>query len=96
MTATRNTIIRDIFAVATITELRDINLALKQRWNELDARVALTFKVGDSVRFNAKRRGVQVGTVKKVNRKTVAVLVGHTTWRVTPSLLTLTEKSAAA
>jgi hypothetical protein len=92
----RNTIIRDIFAVATIDELRDINLALKQRWNELDARVALNFKVGDSVKFNAKRRGSHIGIVKKVNRKTVSVLVGNTTWRVTPSLLAPMHENAAA
>jgi len=92
----RNDIIRDIFAVDTIDDLRDINLALKQRWNELESRGVLNFKVGDSVKFNAKRRGVQTGIVKKVNRKTVSVLVGNATWRVTPSLLTPLHKNKAA
>jgi hypothetical protein len=86
MNATRNTLIRDIFKITTVEDLRDINLALKQRWNELESRGALNFKIGDSVKFNAKRT-VQFGIVKKVNRKTVAVLVGNVTWRVTPSLL---------
>ena len=88
------TIIRDIFAVDSIDDLRDINLAIKQRWSELDAREALNFKIGDSVKFNSRKRGgILTGIVKKVNRKTVAVLVGSVTWRVTPSLLT--HKDAA-
>ena len=95
--AKRNALIRDIFAVDTIDSLRDINQALKQRWNELEARGVLNFKVGDSVKFTARKRGgVQTGIVTKVNRKTVSVLVGHTTWRVTASLLSPLHKNAAA
>ena len=97
MTNPRNNIIRDIFNVATIDDLRDINLAIKQRWSELESRAGLNFKVGDSVKFTSRKRGgVQVGVVTKVNRKTIAVRVGCVTWRVPPTMLSAVRKSAAA
>ena len=93
----RNATIKAIFAVDSIDDLRDINLALKQRWSELESRGVLNFKVGDSVKFTARKRGgVQHGIVTKVNRKTVSVLVRNTTWRVTASLLSPLHKNAAA
>lgn len=44
-------------------------------------------KIGDQVQFDAKTRGLKVGTLIKKNRKTSKVLVGHTTWTVTSTLL---------
>ncbi len=86
--AKRNAIIRDIFAVDNLDALRDLQQAVNQRWSELESRGALNFKVGDSVKFTSRKRGgVQVGIVKKINRKTIAILVGNVTWRVSPSLL---------
>ncbi len=82
-----NTIIREIYGVDTIDGLRDIQRAVNQRRSELESRSALEFKIGDSVKFGTKCRGTQEGIVKKINRKTVAVLVGGITWRVSPSLL---------
>ncbi len=96
MSNSRNTIIRDIFNIASIEDLRDIGLAISQRRNELESRNALNFKIGDSVSFNAKRRGVQVGTIVKINRKTIAVKVGNIVWRVTPSFLSPLHENAAA
>jgi len=93
----RNTIIRDIYSVDSIDTLRDIQLAINQRRGELESRGALNFKIGDSVKFTSnKRGGIQIGIVKKINRKTIAVVVGNVTWRVTPSLLSPLHKSAAA
>ena len=93
----RNDIIRDIFAVDSIEDLRDIQRTITQRRSELESRGALNFKIGDSVKFSSnKRGGIQVGIVKKINRKTIAVAVGNVTWRVTPSLLSPMHKSAAA
>ncbi len=84
----RNALIRDIFNVDTIDSLRDIQKALNQRWTELESRQSLNFKIGDSVKFTSRKRGgVVVGTVKKINRKTIAIVVGNVTWRVSPSLL---------
>ena len=92
----RNATIKAIFAVDSIDDLRDINLALKQRWSELESRGVLNFKVGDSVKFTSRKRGgLQVGIVTKINRKTIAVKVGHVQWRVTPSVLSPLHKSAA-
>ena len=92
----RNATIKAIFAVDSIDDLRDINLALKQRWSELESRGVLNFKVGDSVKFTSRKRGgVQVGIVTKVNRKTIAVKVGNVNWRVTPSVLSPLHKNAA-
>ncbi len=84
-------IIRDIYGVDSIEGLRDIQRAVNQRRNELESRGALNFKVGDSVKFATPKRGSQVGIIKKINRKTIAVLVGNVTWRVTPSFLTLSN-----
>ena len=84
-----NTIICGIYEVNSIEGLRDIQRAVNQRRNELESRGALNFKIGDSVKFATPKRGTQVGIVKKINRKTIAVVVGNVTWRVTPSFLTL-------
>jgi len=93
----RNDIIRDIFAVDSIEDLRDIQRTITQRRSELESRGALNFKIGDSVKFTSRKRGgIQVGRVTKINRKTIAVEVGNVTWRVTPSLLSPLRKSAAA
>jgi len=43
--------------------------------------------VGDEVTFDAKSRGVKVGILIKKNPKTFQVLVGSTTWKVSPTLL---------
>ncbi|MEK0340271.1 MAG: hypothetical protein QQN46_08670 [Nitrosopumilus sp.] len=93
----RNSIISDIYSVDSIECLRSIQLAVNQRRSELESRGALNFKIGDSVKFTSRRHGgIQVGTVKKINRKTIAVVVGNVIWRVTPSLLSPLHKSAAA
>lgn len=43
--------------------------------------------LGDTVTFDAKSRGVKVGILVKKNPKTFQVLVGSTTWKVSPTLL---------
>lgn len=93
----RNAVFNYIYNVDTIDSLRDIQKALNQRWTELESRNALSFKVGDSVKFTSRKRGgVLIGIVKKINRKTIAITVGNVTWRVSPSLLSpLNEKAAA-
>jgi len=47
----------------------------------------ITLKIGDTVSFDAKTRGVKTGTLIKKNTKTFQVLVGSTTWKVSPTLL---------
>ena len=94
----RNSIISDIYSVDSIECLRSIQLAVNQRRSELESRGALNFKIGDSVKFTSRKRGGMTctGIVKKINRKTIAVVVGNVTWRVTPSLLSPLYKSAVA
>ena len=93
----RNATIKSIFAVDSIEDLRDIQKALNQRWTELESRESLNFKVGDSVKFTSRKRGgVQIGIVKKINRKTIAIAVGNVTWRVSPSLLSPLHENASA
>ena len=46
-----------------------------------------SLSVGDTVSFDAKTRGVKTGTLIKKNTKTFQVLVGSTTWKVSPTLL---------
>lgn len=43
--------------------------------------------LGDEVTFDAKSRGIKVGILIKKNPKTFQVLVGSTTWKVSPTLL---------
>lgn len=45
------------------------------------------FKIGDTVTFDAKTRGVKTGILIKKNAKTFQVLVGSVNWKVSPSLL---------
>ena len=69
-------------------ELNQVVEAIKLRRTYLARQKAGTFQVGDTVSFAA--RGMQVvGTVTKVNIKTVAVKQNnaYTTWRVHASLL---------
>ena len=49
--------------------------------------VNIEIKIGDEVEFDAKTRGIKRGVLIKKNRKTSKVLVGHTTWTVTSTLL---------
>ena len=44
-------------------------------------------KIGDQVMFDAKSRGIKHGILVKKNPKTFQVLVGSTTWKVSPTLL---------
>lgn len=69
-------------------ELNQIVEAVKLQRNFLTRQKAVTFRIGDTVSFAA--RGMQVvGTVTKVNIKTIAVKQNNafTTWRVHASLL---------
>jgi hypothetical protein len=85
-----NTIQNVITAIHNMNndELNQVVEAIKLQRTFLARQKAVTFRVGDTVNFAA--RGMQVvGTVTKVNTKTVAVKQNNafTTWRVHASLL---------
>lgn len=93
----QNQLIRAIFAVETLDDLKGINQAARQRWSELESRGILRFRKGMSVKFRSRNGGTIVGLVCRVNRKSVTVRVnGHMTYRVSPSLLSPLHKSETA
>lgn len=76
--------INTLLSQLTADELISVAISAQQRakgktWNEIN--------VGDNVIFDAKTRGVKRGVVIKKNAKTYQVLVGSSTWKVSPVLL---------
>lgn len=77
-----------IFAIDSIAELNEIQNALNVRFRELQRRAAISFRVGDSVKFQSRTGKTISGTVTKVNQKTVSVLASTgNNWKVSGSLL---------
>lgn len=66
----------------SIDELRTANHVIVTRINAASQVAAQGFREGEHVAFEARGR-TQVGTVMKVNQKTVTVLAGIEQWRVT-------------
>ena len=74
--------------VENMDELRCVAEMYRQTSRKIQLLESLQFKKGDKVKFADRRRGTIVeGTVTKVNSKTIVVLAGNTSWRVSPSLL---------
>jgi len=92
---------RDIRRMDSSTELlalaKQVNAAIKMRYNELQRRAAASFGVGTHVEFTDKSGNVVTGRVMKINPKTVHVRSDRTmvTWRVSPSLLRAAKSEAA-
>ena len=92
---------RDILRMDSLTELsalsKQVNAAIKMRYNELQRRKAVSFGVGSRVEFTDKLGNVVTGRILKINPKTVQVRSDRTmvTWRVTPSLLRAAKSEAA-
>lgn len=78
-------------------ELAQVIEAVKLRRTWLSRQTMRQIVVGDTVEFDAGRnRGMQRGRVTKVNRTTLAVLVGgYTTWRVPASLVRKVDNTTA-
>jgi uncharacterized protein YkvS len=68
--------------------IREVKAAHKR----LQKQVTTNLSIGDTVRFDAKTRGIIQGVITKINTKTIVVDAGAMTWKVTPSLV---EKVAA-
>lgn len=84
ITAIRNTNTRD--------ELNQIIDAIKLQQNFLARQSARTFMKGDAVQFTGRGGRTVVGTVVKVNPKTVVVdSPSQGRWKVTASMLTSLE-----
>lgn len=77
-----------IFAIDSIAELNEIQNALNVRFREIQRRAAISFRVGDAVKFQSRTGRTISGTVTKVNQKTVSVkAIDSTNWKVSGSLL---------
>lgn len=96
-----NDICKDILRMDSLAELstlsKQVNMAIKMRYNELQRRKAVSFGVGSRVEFTDKLGNVVTGRILKINPKTVQVQADRTmvTWRVTPSLLRDATSEAA-
>jgi len=65
----------------------DLISVAKMAQQRAQSKVKSELLLGDEVTFDAKSRGVKIGILIKKNPKTFNVLVGSTTWKVSPTLL---------
>ena len=79
-----------IRAIETNEELNQLVVAFKMQRTLLARSATRSLRIGDTVRFDAKTRGVITGKVLKINIKTVQVRCDRTQglWKVTASALT--------
>jgi hypothetical protein len=75
----------------TQEEIKEAWNILRLRHDQIAAMTARGFQIGDKVQFKDKNGGDHVGTVTKINRKTVGVRQEHpyrVNWNVAPAFLT--------
>ena len=74
-------------------ELDRVIAAVKLRQTALARNATRTFQVGDTVQFTGRAGRTVVGTVEKINRKTIVVDTKRNQgrWKVTASMLTPVE-----
>lgn len=65
----------------------DLLSVAKMAQQRANAKQKSELMLGDEVTFDAKSRGIKLGILIKKNPKTFNVLVGSTTWKVSPTLL---------
>lgn len=82
-----STVTKAIFAIDSLDEMREAQNALNVRFRELQRRAAISFRVGDSVKFQSRTGKTISGNVTKVNQKTVSVRTADSNWKVSASLL---------
>lgn len=71
----------------TLAELEQIDTSVRQRWSTILKNQATQFKIGDTVAFEDRAGFRHTGKVVAINKKSVRVMVGSTTWSVGPTLL---------
>ena len=83
-----STATKAIFAIDSLDELREAQNALNVRFRELQRRAAVSFRVGDKVKFQSRTGSLVTGTVQKINQKTIKVQSSTgNMWNVSASLL---------
>ena len=68
-------------------EINQVVEAIKLQRTYNARQTARLLTVGDIVSFTGRGGATHTGTVTKINRKTVLVKEGYTTWKVTASML---------
>jgi len=87
MNAKLKNLIEGIGSIETNEDLSSIIVAIKNQQRYLSRKTSSMLKIGDRVTFNSKR-GQIIGTVLKINTKTIHVVsVSGTTWRVSSTLI---------
>ena len=75
-------------STASSEELDRIGELMRKRRGHIQEISAMSRRVGDRVRFDANTRGIVLGEITKINRKTVKVMSDEgVLWTVSPSLL---------
>lgn len=77
----------DIINALAAVSHEDALMMFKEAVARRAAVATMSLKFGDKVSFDARSKGVKVGEVIKINRKSAKVRVGNVEWRVTASLL---------
>ena len=68
-------------------EIRSISDAVSYKFKEMQRRATIMFAKGDKVKFETRSGEVIVGTVARINQKTVTVNTPNSQWKVSGSLL---------
>jgi hypothetical protein len=82
------TLLKEIANITSTAELKTLHEAIREQHNLLSRRTAVSFNVGDTVKFTGRGKRTVTGTVKHVMVKNVKVVcdVGMV-WNVAASLL---------
>ena len=79
--------ISTLIAKASRQDLDKVFKSIQSRETVLTRNATKSFRVGQRVQFDSSKKGQVVGTIEKINSKTIIVKSGSTKWKVTPSLL---------
>lgn len=72
---------------ADMALINEIIAEIKDRQRAIQHEIGSTFRKGQQVQFTGRRGEHVVGEIIKVNRKSIKVKAGFSTWSVSPSLL---------
>lgn len=88
MTTTYNDVQLWLLSEANLEQLSALSDLIQMRRKNLGIQSALSFKAGDLVWFDAKRKGIIKGTFIRLMQKNAEVKADSgVTWRVSPQLL---------
>ena len=72
----------------TVAELNAVGQIIKARHNTVQCLAGMQFRTGQSVIIQTKVRGSVIGTIEKINVKSIDVKTALGRYRVSPSLVT--------